>query len=130
MSIRLIAAFVIVLIFIWRVRKGFDNGIMKEIVNILSGVISIICLLLVLFAIRSFESKATSTLVLSVGGLIILGVIFKICSLIFTPILAIGKISVIGWFNRLLGAILGACEAAVISILLYKVLYYFGIYII
>ena len=46
---RLIFVLIIFLLFIWRVKRGFANGIMKEIVTILSGVISLICVALIAF---------------------------------------------------------------------------------
>lgn len=40
---RFIFAGAIILLFIWRIHRGFANGIMQEVVNLLSGVISLIC---------------------------------------------------------------------------------------
>lgn len=128
--IKLVSAVVVLIIFVWRVKRGFHDGMMKEIVHILSGIISLVCLALIVFAVNSFRMKATNTLVLCIVGLIVLGVIFKICNLIFAPLLLLGNISVIGFFNSIFGAVLGAAEATAIVMILYKVLSYLGIYII
>lgn len=120
---------VIFLLFIWRIRRGFDNGIMQEIVNILSGVVSLVCVVLVFFAISSVTAKAMSTLMVCVIGLILLGIVFKLCNLIFKPLLALGDISVISVFNKLMGAVMGAAEACLLSYLLYKALDFIGIYV-
>ena len=119
---KLIFALIIFLLFIWRIRKGFHNGIMKEIVTILSGVISMISVALVFFAISSYREKALSVFTLCVIGLTVLGVVFKLCSLIFRPILALSNISVIGVFNKIMGAVMGAAEAVALSCLIYYVL--------
>lgn len=119
---KLIFAFIIFLLFIWRIRKGFHNGIMKEIVTILSGVISMISVALVFFAISSYREKAVSVFTLCVIGLTVLGIVFKLCSLIFRPILALSNISVIGVFNKLMGAIMGAVEAVALSCFIYYIL--------
>ena len=63
---RLIFVLIIFLLFIWRVKRGFANGIMKEIVTILSGVISLICVALIAFAVTSAMANAMSTLTLCV----------------------------------------------------------------
>ena len=126
---KFIFVLIIFLLFVWRVRKGYHNGIMKEIVTILSGVVSLISLALVFFAISSYREKALSVFALCVIGLTVLGVVFKICSLIFRPIMALGNISVIGVFNRVMGAVMGAVEAVALSYLLYRVLDYMGIYV-
>ncbi len=102
---------------------------MQEIVNILSGVISLICLALVFFAVSSIIEQATSMLIVCIVGLIVLGIAFKLGKLMLRPLLAIGNASVIGGLNKFLGAVLGLGEAAVVCYLLYKVLDYFGVYI-
>ena len=126
---RFIFAGAIILLFIWRIHRGFANGIMQEIVNLLSGVISLICVVLVFFAISSVAAKAMSTLTVCVVGLILLGIVFKICNLIFKPLLALGNLSVIGGLNKLMGAIMGAAEACLLSYLLYRVLDFAEIYV-
>ena len=118
---KFIFVLIIFLLFIWRIRKGFHNGIMKEIVTILSGAISLVSVVLVFFAISSYREKALSVFALCVIGLVVLGVVFKLCGLIFKPILALSNISVIGMFNRIMGAIMGAAEAIALSFLLYYI---------
>ena len=126
---KFIFALIIFLLFIWRIRKGFRNGIMKEIVTILSGVISLISVALVFFAISSYREKALSMFALCVIGLAVLGAVFKLCSLIFRPILALNNISVIGALDSILGAVMGAVEAVAISCLVYYILDHMGIYV-
>lgn len=126
---KFIFVLVIFLLFVWRIKKGFSNGIMKEIINILSAVVSLVCVVLVFFAISSVIAKAMSTLTVCVIGLILLGIAFKICSLIFRPILSLGNISVIGGLNKMMGAVMGAAEACVLAYLLYRMLDYMGIYV-
>lgn len=41
--VRFIFALVVLLLFIWRIKKGFANGIMGEIVTILSGAVALVC---------------------------------------------------------------------------------------
>lgn len=126
---KFIFVFVIFLLFIWRIKKGFHNGIMKEIVTILSGAVSLVSVALVLFAISSYMAKAMSTLTLCIIGLIVLGIVFKICSLIFRPILALSNFSVIGGFNKIMGAVMGAAEAIILAYLIYYVFDRMGIYV-
>lgn len=121
---------VILLLFIWRIHRGFTNGIMQEIVNILSGVIALASVVLIFFAVSSLTARAMSTLTVCVIGLIVLGVVFKICNLIFQPLLALGNLSIIGGLNKFLGAVMGTAEAFLLSYLLYRVLDYVGIYVV
>lgn len=126
---KLIFAFIIFLLFIWRIKKGFHNGIMKEVVTLLSGIVSLICVALAFFAISSYLAKAMSTLTVCVIGLILLGTVFRLCSLIFRPIMALGNISVIGGVDKVMGAAMGIVEACVLSYLVYYVLNHMGVYV-
>ena len=68
-----------------------------------------------------------STLTICIIGLIVLGIVFKICGLIFAPLLALSNISFIEGVDKLLGAVLGAVEACVLSGILYYILNYTGL---
>lgn len=120
---------IIFLLFIWRIKRGFHNGIMKEIVTILSGVVSLVCVALMFFAVSSYMARAVSTLTVCVIGLTLLGILFKLCGLIFKPILALSNISLIGAVDQILGAVMGAVEAFLLSCALYIVLDRLGIYV-
>ena len=126
---KFIFVLIVFLLFIWRIQKGFGNGVLQEIVTILSGAVSLISLGLVFFAISSYIANARSTLVFCIIGLIVMGIIFKLCSLVFNPILALDNIFVIGGLNRIMGAVIGAAEAVILSCLLYFVFDYMGVVI-
>lgn len=95
----------------------------------MSGAVSLVCVVLILFAITSVKVKAMSTLALCMIGLIVLGIAFRLCSLMFKPLLALSNIFVIGGLNKILGAVMGAAEACVIVFLVYYVLGRMGIYV-
>ncbi|MDE5940039.1 MAG: hypothetical protein K2H37_13300 [Lachnospiraceae bacterium] len=122
-------AAVVLLLFIWRVRGGYACGMMQEIVNLLSGVISLACVALVFLAVTSAMSKSTHILTASIIALVLLGILFKLCRLIFAPMLAIGSISIVNGINKLLGAAMGAAEACLLAYFSYRALAYFGIYV-
>ena len=126
---KLAFAIAVCLLALWRVKRGFKNGILKEIVNILSGAISLVCVALVFYAVSSVMAGAMSTLTVCVIALIVLGILFKVCNLIFKPILALGDVAVIGGINKFLGAVLGLAEAGAIAYLVYRVCLYLDIYI-
>ncbi|MDE7186184.1 MAG: hypothetical protein K2O13_01560 [Lachnospiraceae bacterium] len=126
---RYILLLIVFLLFVWRIKRGFANGIMGEIVTIISGIISLVCVALIFFAVTSAKVKAMSTLTVCIIGLILLGIVFRICSLIFAPLLALSNISFIEGLNKMLGAVLGALEACILTGLLYYILDYAGMHI-
>lgn len=102
---------------------------MREVVNILSGAVALVSVALVFFAISSYIEKAGGMFMLCMIGLIVIGIVFKLCSLIFSPILALSNISLIGGFNKILGAVLGVVEAAILSYVFYYIFDYLLDYI-
>lgn len=124
MMTKFIFVLLVFFLFIWRIKKGFYNGILKEIVTILSGIVSLISVVLVFFAVSGYIANAKTMVVLCVCGLIVIGIVFKLCNLIFRPILALGNIFVIGGLNKILGAIMGAVEAIALSFLFYYIFNY------
>jgi hypothetical protein len=122
-------AAVVLVLFIWRVRGGHACGMMQEIVNLLSGVVSLACVALILLAVSSAMSKSMHILTACIIALVLLGIFFKLCRLIFAPMLAVCSISIVSGINKFLGAVMGAAEACLLTYVSYKVLAYFGIYV-
>lgn len=127
--ISIACAAVVLLLLLWRVRRGFACGMMQEIANILSGVVAFVCVVLIFLAINSARGKSMHVLAACIVALILLGICFKICSLVFKPLLAVENICVVSGINKFLGAVLGVAEAGLLAFLLIKVLDYFGIYV-
>jgi uncharacterized membrane protein required for colicin V production len=120
---------IIFILFIWRISRGFSNGILQEVVSALSAVIALVCAALIIYAVASLTAGEKTNALLCLFGLILMGVIFKIFGLITSPILALGDIPFIREFNKLLGAALGIIEACVLVYLLYKILEHMNIYV-
>ena len=127
--ITLAFATAMLLLLIWRIKGGYACGMMQEIVNILSGTAALACVALIFFAVTSAMSKSMHTLTACVVALILLGIAFKLCSLIFKPLLAVGNISLLNGINKILGATLGIVEAVLLAYVSYRVLNYLGIYV-
>lgn len=122
------AAFVLLLM-IWRMRGGYACGMMQEIVNLLSAVVSLAGVALILLAVSSAMTKSVHILTACIIALVLLGILFKLCRLIFTPLLAIGNITVVSGINKFLGAVMGAAEGCLLAYFSYRVLAYFEIYV-
>jgi uncharacterized membrane protein required for colicin V production len=126
---KFIFVIIIFILFVWRISRGFSNGILQEVVSALSAVIALACAVIVIYAVISLVAGEKMTAMLCGGGLILLGIAFKIFGLITSPILALGDIPFIREFNKLLGAVLGTIEAGILVYLLYKVLEHMNIYV-
>lgn len=127
-DLKIIFIFIILLMALWRIRKGFQNGMIKELVNIFSIAAACICITLLFLTISSIAAKTFSVLTVCIIGLIGIGIVYKLCSLIFKPITAIVNISIIHGLDKLSGAVFGLGEAVICAYFLYRVIDYFGIY--
>ncbi|MCH5254578.1 MAG: CvpA family protein [Lachnospiraceae bacterium] len=126
---RIVFILVCFIMTVWKIKKGFQNGILKEVINVLSAVVACVSIALLFLAISSVVTKSFSALTVCISGLIGVGIVYRICKLIFKPITGIFHISIINGLNKLLGAIIGLVEAVVYSWLLYLILDSLGFYI-
>lgn len=122
-------AAVVLLVMVWRIRGGYACGMLQEMVNLVSGAIALVCVALIFLAVGSAMTRSMHVLAACVIALVLLGIVFKLCRLIFEPLLAVGNISIVSGINKLLGAALGAAEAFLLAYFSYKALAYFGIYV-
>ena len=125
---KIIFILIICLLILWRIKKGFRNGMIKEIINILSVIVSLVSITLIFLVISSVMAHTFSTLTVCIAGLIGIGIIFKLCHLIFKPVTAIVSISLIHGLDKMLGAVMGFGEAVICAYFLCRALDYFGIY--
>ena len=125
---KIIFILMICLLAVWRIKKGFRNGMTKEIINILSIFVALVCVTLIFWAISSAVAHTFSTLMVCAVGLISIGIIYKLCHLILKPLTAIMNISFIHGLDKLLGAVMGFGEALICVYFLCRVLDYFGFY--
>ena len=122
-DLRLVFILIIVILAVWRIKKGYENGMVKELVNILSTIVSCVCIALIFFAVSSFIAGAFALLTLCVVALMGIGILFKWFNLIFKPVTAIANISIINGLNKFLGAIFGFGEAIILTLFLYYIFY-------
>lgn len=126
-GLKIILIAVVCLIALWRMKKGFRNGMVKEIVNILSIIVACVSITLIFFSISSVVAHTFSTLTVCVIGLIGIGIGTKLCSLIFKPVQGIINISIVHGLDKMLGACMGLAEAAIFFYFAYRIMDYFGI---
>ena len=112
--LRLIAAVVMAVIVICSVKKGFRRGFMKELGSALSLILSLLCLFLIMLLYTAVKDKTYGTVFFAVIALILAGVFVKIGKGIGGALTGITELSVISWIDKIIGAVLGLGEAALI----------------
>lgn len=105
---------IIVLIFLWRITAGFKKGMVQEIVSLIATIVAGFCLLLILGAVGSYMEREMGRLAQIIAVLAAVCVVYRLVSLLFTSLKLVTHLPVIKGFDKILGAVLGFGEAAVI----------------
>jgi uncharacterized membrane protein required for colicin V production len=112
---------------LWRIKVGFRKGMVAEIVSLVSMIVAAVSLVVTLLIIRSYFEHQQDNFLLMTLILVVIGFVYKIASLFFTSFKLIAKLPVIRGFDRILGAILGIAETAVMVVALILAFNFFGV---
>lgn len=109
-----VALVVIVLIFIWRVASGFKKGMVQEILSLIAMAAAGFCMFLILGAVGSYLDKEIGQLIQFVSVLIVVCLAYRLVNILFTSLQLISKLPIIKGLDKVLGAVVGAAEAAIV----------------
>ena len=106
---------------------GYRRGMVKELQDFFTFLVSSISIALVCKAVKSYLASETVNLIIAVLLLIILGIVFKLLKLVFFSAKTIVKLPVIHFADKILGIVLGAVEVAVMLWAFFLVLSIFSV---
>lgn len=109
-----IALIIIVIIFIWRITAGFRKGMIQEIISLIAMVIAGVCVILILGAAGSYLNQEIGKTIQMVAVLAVVCLIYRLVHVLFTSLELISKLPIIKSVDKLLGAVVGLAEAALI----------------
>lgn len=124
MSILLI---IVVLVAAFKVQSGFKKGMVKELISLVTLLVTAIMIALLACAFHTYMKKEIVGLIITVILLVFLGSINHFLKIIFFSLKAISKLPVVSLLNKLLGAVFGFCEVVVLLQLLYFMINTFGL---
>ncbi len=109
-----IALIIIAIIFIWRITAGFHKGMIQEIISLIAMVIAGACVVLILGAVGSYLNQEIGKTIQMVAVLAVVCLIYRLVHILFTSLELISKLPIIKGVDKLLGAVVGLAEAALI----------------
>ncbi len=121
---------VIAIILVWRIVEGFKRGMVKEIISLVSLIVLCLAVLLLGTALRKYFQKDIVSMVAAIILLLILCIIHRILSLLFFSFKAVSKLPVIHMADKLLGAVIGVLETALLIWTIYSLIIIFELGII
>jgi uncharacterized membrane protein required for colicin V production len=122
-----VAIGIVIIVLVWRVAAGFKKGMVGEIISLISMIIALVSLAAILWGVGSYLDERVGEVIQMFFVLVVIAIVYKITSVIFTSMKLIAKLPVIKGLDKLLGAVLGAVEAVIIILILIQVLKYFSV---
>ncbi len=115
-----IALIIIALIFIWRVTTGFRKGMVQEIVSLIAMAAAGVCIFLIMGAVGNYLNHEIGKMVQIIVVLFAVCLVYRLVHVLFTSLELISKLPIIKGVDKLLGALIGCAEAAlIVGILVY-----------
>lgn len=115
-----IALIIIVLIFIWRITTGFRKGMVQEIVSLIAMAVAGLCIFLIMGAIGNYLNHEIGKMIQIICVLFVVCLVYRLVHVLFTSLELISKLPIIKGVDKLLGALVGCVEAAlIVAILVY-----------
>lgn len=115
-----IALIIIGLIFIWRITTGFRKGMVQEIVLLIAMAVAGFCIFLIMGAIGNYLNHEIGKMVQIICVLFVVCLVYRLVHVLFTSLELISKLPIIKGVDKLLGALVGCVEAAlIVAILVY-----------
>lgn len=115
-----IALIIIALIFIWRVATGFRKGMVQEIVSLIAMAVAGVCIFLIMGAVGNYLNHEIGKMVQIIVVLFVVCLVYRLVHILFTSLKLISKLPIIKGVDKLLGALIGCAEAAlIVGILVY-----------
>lgn len=115
-----IALIIIVLIFLWRITTGFRKGMVQEIVSLIAMAVAGFCIFLIMGAIGNYLNHEIGKMIQIICVLFVVCLVYRLVHVLFTSLELISKLPIIKGVDKLLGALVGCVEAAlIVAILVY-----------
>ncbi len=115
-----IALVVIALIFIWRIAAGFRKGMIHEIISLIAMAVAGVCIVLILGAVSNYLNREIGEMIQLIVVLFVICLVYRLVNVLFTSLELVSRLPIIKGVDKLLGAVVGCAEAAlIVAVLVY-----------
>lgn len=118
--VRIVIGLLSVLVGISFMKRGYRRGAMGELRSLLGILVALVCIALIMIIRRAVSEQTYATVIVVGASLVILSAGWKLIRMILGLLDGITELPVIGFVNRLLGALMGAAECVAIIWIVYK----------
>jgi uncharacterized membrane protein required for colicin V production len=102
-----------VIIVMYSIFRGFKNGMIEEIVSLISLIVAVIIVFLFGVAVTGFIDRKMNSMVIAIIFILVIGFVFKLLSLLFMSLKIIANLPVIKLFDKVAGSFIGFIEGLI-----------------
>ncbi len=115
---QIVITIVVVCLFLWRMSYGTNNGLFAEAAGLIAVLAAFAAVYYIMNIAGSLLTQNFGNVIPKIGYLVVAFVIYKVMSAIGEALKKIRDVPIFGGVDRLLGAIIGFVEAALIIYLI------------
>lgn len=116
---------IVLIVLIWRMVEGYNKGMVKEIISLVSLIVMSLVLALLAVILNGYLDKQIVNILVAVILLLILCIAHKLIGIVFFSAEAISKLPIIHSLDKILGVVFGAVETVIFVWITYTIFYIF-----
>ena len=117
---------IVVLYLIFKLCDGYKKGMVKEIVSLVTLVLTCVVVLLIGSALSNYFQKEFSGMAISILLLILLGIVHHLLNVVFFSAKMLSKLPIISFADKVLGIAVGAIEVVLVLWTVYSFVILYG----
>lgn len=121
-TVKMILCLSLLLLFLWRIKRGYKLGLVKELSNLIAIAAGLFSLFLFMLLYCSYQTHSWGTTATVVVMLVVFGLGYKLAKLILLPLKGLTALPFLRIIDKILGGAAGAAEFAAIAVALQYVL--------
>ena len=111
---QIVIGVVVVCLFLWRISYGMNNGLFAEAAGLIAVIASYFAVYYIMSIAGSVIGNKFGEVIPKIGYLIVAFLVYSLMTALGNALRKVKEIPILGGLDRLLGAVLGAIEAAII----------------
>ena len=121
-TVKTILCLSLLLLFLWRIKRGYKLGLVKELSNLIAIAAGLFSLFLFMLLYCSYQTHSWGTTATVVVMLVVFGLGYKLAKLILLPLKGLTALPFLRIIDKILGGAAGAAEFVAIAVALQYVL--------
>ena len=114
---QIVIAIVVICLFLWRISYGTKNGLFAEAAGLIAVIAAFAAVYYIMNIGGSVIEQNFGSIVPKIGCLVVAFIIYRVMTALGRALKEIREVPVLGFADRILGAVMGAAEALIIVLI-------------